>query len=72
MDYDIVSKYKAGSTSAGAPCWPTGLAATNDTQAAIFIVSTDKSASATDETKWKAKAASGGTKYAACPINPTP
>ena len=38
----------------------------------IFVVSTDKSASATDETKWKAKAASGGTTYAACPTNPTP
>lgn len=72
MDYDFVSKYKAGATTAGTPCWPTGLASAADTQATIFVVRTDKAASAADPTKWKAEATSGGTTFAACPANPTP
>ena len=71
MDFDFASKYKAGATVSGAPCW-TGLASSIDSKATIFVVSTDKTASATDETMWKAKAASGGTAFAACPTNPTP
>jgi len=37
----------------------------------IYVVSTDKSASATDPSKWKATAGSAQA-YAACPANPTP
>jgi len=72
MTYDIVSKYKAGSSSAGTPCWPTGLSDTTDSQSSIYLVATDKSVSATDQTKWTATSDSGGDNYVACPSNPTP
>jgi hypothetical protein len=72
MDYDLASKYKAGSTAAGAPCWSSGLTSPQDSESSIFVVSTDKSASASDETKWVAKGAASTGSYAACPANPTP
>lgn len=78
MDFDLVSQYKAGNTSAGTPCWPTGLATNLDTGATIYKVSTDKSASSSDETQWEAASTllgpppEGSTGYAACPANPTP
>jgi hypothetical protein len=73
LDFDLVSEYKAGSNSAGTPCWPTGLATNMDTGSTIYKVSTDKSASATDETQWTATSTNlGSTNYAACPANPTP
>ncbi len=71
MDYDFISKYKAGNKDTVAPCWTTGLKTTKDTQAGIFTVSTDKSASATDQSKWRGKGVSGGGAAAACPANPT-
>jgi chitosanase len=72
MDYDFLSRYKAGSNAAGTPCWPSGLASTIDSQSSIYKVFTDKTASATDPTKWKAASDTGGDTYAACPVNPTP
>jgi Glycosyl hydrolase family 46 len=72
MDFDLVSEYKAGSTSAGTPCWPTGLQTTMDTQSSIYKVSTNKSASSTDESEWTATGTLLSSSYAACPTNPTP
>jgi hypothetical protein len=71
MDYDLTSEYKAGSSIAGAPCWT--IPGALDSASSIYVVSTDKTASATDETKWTAKGTlnSSGT-FAACPANPTP
>ena len=73
MDYDLTSEYKAGSTIAGTPCWPTGLPSALDSASSIYVISTDKSASSTDETKWTATGTlnSSGA-FAACPANPTP
>jgi hypothetical protein len=69
MDYDITSNYKAGFKTPG-PCW-TGLASAIDSMGTSFTISLDKSASATDQTKWIARALPGpATK--ACPMNPTP
>jgi hypothetical protein len=75
MDYDFVSAYKASATTAGTPCWPTGLASANDSGYTVYTVSTDKSASATDPTKWTIKSAGSPNAtqtYKACPANPTP
>jgi hypothetical protein len=72
LDYDVVSRYKAGSATAGKPCWPAGLASTIDTQATIYDAYTDKAASATNESLWKGAAKNGPATYAACPANPTP
>jgi chitosanase len=72
MDYDFLSRYKAGNGVAGTPCWPSGLASTIDSQSSIYKVFTDKTASATDQTKWKGASDSGGDSYTACPANPTP
>jgi hypothetical protein len=72
MDFDLTSKYKSGATSAGTPCWPTGLTMPQDTMATIYTVSTDKTASATDATKWTGVGKTAGTTFAACPANPTP
>ncbi len=73
MDYDFVSKYKSGNSGAGTPCWTTGLASTLDTESSVYDVSTDKSASATDESLWTATwTAIASNPYAACPPNPTP
>jgi hypothetical protein len=70
MTYDEVSAYKAG--AGRAPCWTKPpLLSTGDTQATVYTVSLNKSASATDETQWVATAKKGGN-YAACPANPTP
>jgi chitosanase len=72
MQYDEVSAYKAGSSSAGTPCWSKPpLASTGDSQSTVYVVSLDKSASATDQTKWAATSAMGGN-YQSCPSNPTP
>ena len=73
MSYDIVSAYKAGAPTP-APCWgDPPLASAYDTQSSIYSVSLDKSASATDQTKWRAVGTllASGT-YEACPANPTP
>jgi len=75
MDYDIASQYKASASSAGTPCWPSGLSTAFDSGYTVYTVSTDKTASATDQTKWQAKGVgdSGADQvYAACPSNPTP
>jgi hypothetical protein len=70
MSFDITSAYKAGAGSA--PCWKKPpLGSTGDSQSSVYTVSLDKSASATDESKWKATAKKGGS-YANCPANPTP
>jgi hypothetical protein len=87
MDFDFTTSYKAASTNSGtanmtdnvcpgstplAPCWGDPPLQSNwDTCAGLYTVTTDKSASATDPTKWVAKAAMGGG-YASCPANPTP
>ena len=70
MDYEFASKYKAGFAGSGAPCW-TGLKNGLDSQATVYLLTTDKKASATDETKWTATATKSSG-YAACPANPTP
>jgi chitosanase len=75
MDYDFVSAYKASATTAGTPCWPTGLASANDSGYTVYTVSTDKSASATDQAKWTIKSSGSPNAtqmYKACPANPTP
>jgi chitosanase len=88
MDFDFTSAYKAASTNSGtanatdnvcpgstplAPCWgDPPLASPWDTCASVYTVTTDKTASATDPTKWVAKATMGNGNYAACPTNPTP
>jgi hypothetical protein len=72
MNYDIVSAYKAGASKPG-PCWPTGLATNIDSMSSISVVTIDKSASATDQTRWKGVGSSDGPgDYRACPPNPTP
>jgi hypothetical protein len=72
MNYDIVSAYKAGA-SKPTPCWPTGLATNIDSMSSISVVTTNKSASATDQTRWKGVGSSDGPgDYLACPPNPTP
>jgi hypothetical protein len=73
MDYDIYSRYKAGSTSAGGPCWASPpLATTIDSTSTVYDVSIDMSASATDPSQWKATGAMSSLPYTACPANPTP
>jgi hypothetical protein len=86
MDYDFVSQYKAASTNVGGtaatqgcagsapitPCWgDPPLASDWDTCAGVYTVSTDKTASATDPTMWKAASMPGGSSYVSCPANPT-
>jgi hypothetical protein len=72
MAYDEVSAYKAGSSSAGTPCWSKPpLASTGDSMSTVYVVSLDKSAGATDPSKWTATSAMGGG-YQSCPSNPTP
>ncbi len=72
MDYDFSSQYKAVSPSAGGPCWTSPpLKATDDTMNSLWFIQTDKSASATDPTKWTAKPVSMGS-FLPCPANPTP
>lgn len=72
MDYDIVSAYKAGAASP-APCWGDPPLASNiDTMSSVFSVGIDKSASATDQTKWKAVGTPLAMTYLPCPANPTP
>jgi chitosanase len=75
LDYDLISQYKASATTAGTPCWPTGLSTAFDSGYTVYTVSTDKSASATDQAKWVGKGVgdSGADQvYAPCPSNPTP
>jgi hypothetical protein len=81
MEFDITSEYKAGATTGGlTPCWAMPPLLSNyDTQSSVYTVGLDKSASATDQSKWKAVATTGpmdnttGTfVYASCPANPTP
>ena len=73
MVYDIVSAYKAGAATP-TPCWgDPPLASAFDTMSTVYDVSLDKSASATDETKWKAVGTMVASQaYEACPVNPTP
>jgi hypothetical protein len=72
MDYDFVSAYKAGSSSAGTPCWTSGLATTLDTESSVYDVSTEKPDGGTDETQWSATfVAETNNPYQACPPNPT-
>ena len=72
MQYDITSAYKAGAANP-TPCWGAPPLASNiDTQSTVYTVSIDKSASATDQTKWKAVGTMGAQTYQACPANPTP
>jgi hypothetical protein len=78
MAYDITSAFKAGSPSAGGPCWAMPPLASNaDTQSTVYVVGLDKSGSATDPSLWKATGeaaptdAQGNMPYAACPANPT-
>jgi hypothetical protein len=72
MDFDFVSEFKAASVKAGGPCWTDPpLASTWDTQNRIWALSTDKTASATDPTKWGVSISVMPT-YQACPANPTP
>src|SRR5581483_7810576 len=52
MDYDITSAYKA-TFKTPAPCW-TGFASAIDSGSSVFTVGLDKSASATDQSKWVA------------------
>jgi hypothetical protein len=71
MTYDEVSAYKSGAPTP-TPCWTKPPLLSNaDTQSTVWTVSLNKSASATDQTKWKATSKMG-TNYAACPANPTP
>jgi hypothetical protein len=87
MDYDFTSAYKAASTNSGTanttsnncpgtspltPCWGDPPLKSNwDTCSSVWVVSTDKTASATDPTLWTVKSAAGGG-FASCPSNPTP
>jgi chitosanase len=72
MTYDEVSAYKAGATTAGTPCWARPpLLSTGDAKSTVFTIGLNKSASATDESLWKATSKQGGN-YTACPPNPTP
>jgi hypothetical protein len=86
MDYDFTSAYKAGSTNFGpmtmangcpgsmalTPCFGDPPLATNwDTCNSVYVLSTNKAASATDPTQWTAAAAAGAS-YMSCPANPTP
>jgi chitosanase len=69
MTYDEVSAYKAGAGTGA--CWAKPpLVTTIDAQSTVFTVSLNKSASATDQTKWVATAKRGGS-YTSCPANPT-
>ena len=75
LDYDVISQYKASAPSAGTPCWPTGLSTAFDSGYTVYVVSTDKSAGAGDQSKWLAKGvgdSGADQQYAACPANPTP
>jgi hypothetical protein len=86
MDYDFTSAYKAASTNSGttgpgnacpgpmqlAPCFgDPPLASSWDTCNSVFVLTTNKSASATDPTQWTVTPSAGGG-YASCPNNPTP
>jgi hypothetical protein len=78
MAYDITSAFKAGAPSAGAPCWATPpLLSSADTQASVYVVGLDRSASMSDPSTWKAVAkaaptdSQGNMVYAPCPANPT-
>jgi chitosanase len=73
MNYDITSAYKAGAPSP-TPCWgDPPLASPYDTVSTVYDVSLDKSASATDQTLWKAVGTMVSAQtYLACPANPTP
>jgi hypothetical protein len=94
MDYDFASYYKAAATNSGPsnatsnncpgstpikPCWGDPPLKSNwDTCSGLYLVSTDKSASAMDAsamdpTQWTAKAsAPANAAYSSCPDNPTP
>ena len=57
MDYDIYSRYKAGSATAGGPCWSTPpLLSAIDAMSSIYDVSIDMS-SGTDPSLWVATGA---------------
>ena len=69
MIQDITSAYKTGYKTP-APCWADPpLASQIDSQSAIYTLSLDKSNA--DESKWTVVDKSG-SKYLACPANPTP
>jgi hypothetical protein len=73
MTYDIINNYYAGDQSAGVACWKKPPLASNAPSGnPIFLVGLDKSASATDQSLWKATGASSSVGYAPCPVNPTP
>ncbi len=73
MAYDIINKYFAGDQSAGVACWrKPPLASNAQSNNKIFMVGLDKSASATDQTLWKATGTELGGAFAPCPTNPTP
>jgi hypothetical protein len=86
MNYDFTSAYKAGATNFGPttsanncpgsmplkPCFGDPPLASNwDTCNSVFVLSTNKTASATDPSQWTVAAAAGGN-YMSCPDNPTP
>ncbi|HEV3193051.1 MAG TPA: chitosanase [Polyangiaceae bacterium] len=73
MAYDIINKYFAGDQSAGVACWrKPPLASNAQSNNKIFLVGLDKSASATDQSLWKATGTEVGGAFAPCPTNPTP
>jgi hypothetical protein len=73
MDFDFVSQYQAGAAAPPAPCW-TGLPGNpRATGATVYTVTTDKSASASNESLWVAAASMNSSQaYVDCPVNPTP
>jgi hypothetical protein len=73
MDFNFISQYQAGAAAPPTPCW-TGLPDNpQPTGATVYTVTTDKSASATDETMWTAAATKNADQsYVDCPANPTP
>jgi chitosanase len=71
MDYDFVSAYKAGSPSAGTPCWP-DLPDKTDSSTSIYDITVQKT-NASDPSTWTGvDTMNPPNNYAACPANPTP
>jgi len=73
MDFDFVSQYQAGAAAPPAPCWAGLPDNPQPGGATVFTLKTDKSASASDATKWSVLATKNTNQtYVDCPKNPTP
>jgi hypothetical protein len=73
MDFDFVSQYQAGAAAPPAPCW-TGLPDNPQAGGAtVYTLTTNKSASASNESLWTTAASKNGNQvFVDCPKNPTP